>query len=718
MTTAQVSAIVDHRRSSVGREIRTVIEATRHRLAQRGASGLAATAVGATLIVLFAALRPLGPGTARSLDAVSAISAGLPVGTVLARLPLSIVAPTPQLPMWGSLVQVLVVFGLAEVLLGRRRMLALAIAVQALTTLAVRVALWVGPQGYVGLSHQELLWRDTGPSAVVMALAAAVTTRLGLRRLRAALVAFVVIDATVVGHLASREHAVALALGCASGWAFGRLDRATPERALRRQLRTRLAGAAAAAVGAGATVAFGGPGPFVAVVLVLTGGMVAAGAVRRGDVTAVALAAWGVWAAASTPSRAGHGPVALAVAALALAAGTMRPRRDRRAAPTPALSHAAALEHVRRHGDDSLAWFALRDDKRWFVADGCAVPWAPFGSVALVAPDPIGPADRRDQAMTAFVAFARATGRRVAVLGAAQDRMPHYRRLGLHTVYLGDEAIVDSRTFRLDGGDRKGLRQAANRAANKGYTVSFHSPATITVGLRAALEGLAPDSRRGTCERGFSMTLGRVADPCDPDLLVAVCHAPGGRPVAFCQFVPAPGLPGWSLDLMRRERSTEHPNGLLDFVLVETIRREAATRGGVVTLNFTVLRRVLADDEPSRGKRAVRRVLHLASARVQIETLWRFNDKYGPSWRGRGVAFESWTDLPAVAWACGRAEGVSEIPLVGRLLRPRLAPRSGVVPVDVGPAGHGQPYVHPDCTLADGAPAPARSMPGELAAAS
>ena len=49
-----------------------------------------------------------------------------------------------------------------------------------------------------------------------------------------------------------------------------------------------------------------------------------------------------------------------------------------------------------------------------------------------------------------------------------------------------------------------------------------------------------------------------------------MAHGPDGGPVAFCQFVPAPGIRGYSLDLMRRDDG-EHPNGLLDFILVRTI---------------------------------------------------------------------------------------------------------------------------------------------------
>src|SRR5206468_4250089 len=95
--------------------------------------------------------------------------------------------------------------------------------------------------------------------------------------------------------------------------------------------------------------------------------------------------------------------------------------------------------------------------------------------------------------------------------------------------------------------------------------------------LECRLREVMTKSRRGDVERGFSMTLGRIFDPDDKDLLLAVACDKEGSPVSFCQYVPAIGINGYSLDLMRRDDG-EHPNGLLDFVAVETIR-ELQRRG-------------------------------------------------------------------------------------------------------------------------------------------
>jgi hypothetical protein len=47
---------------------------------------------------------------------------------------------------------------------------------------------------------------------------------------------------------------------------------------------------------------------------------------------------------------------------------------------------------------------------------------------------------------------------------------------------------------------------------------------------------------------------------------------------------------------------------------------------------------------------------------VQIETLYRFNRKFAPAWQPRYLAVESPEELPRVALATLRAEGLLSLP--------------------------------------------------------
>ncbi len=362
---------------------------------------------------------------------------------------------------------------------------------------------------------------------------------------------------------------------------------------------------------------------------------------------------------------------ALLTIGLSLVAVTLflltRPVVDRRLSSGRAAEF-RARDIVRRHGSSTLDYFALRSDKRWFFHRDSLVAYAVYGGICLISPDPIGPRNERRQVWGAFRQFADSHGWITAVMGSGEEWLPIYRDSGMHNIYLGDEAVVKVQSFTLAGGEMKGLRQAHNRIKKYGYTATFHDPANIDPSLSNELTALMRLSRQGEYERGFSMMLGRVFDPRDTGLLMAVVRAPDGAAVAMCQFVPAPGINGFSLDLMRRDPG-DHPNGLLDFALCSTI--EHLRSGGYegLSLNFAALRSTLSGDRgDGTVQRAERWFLKRLSNFAQIESLWRFNAKYEPEWLPRYVVFDTAEHLVPVVMAILRAESLWEIPVLGRLL--------------------------------------------------
>jgi lysylphosphatidylglycerol synthetase-like protein (DUF2156 family) len=344
-----------------------------------------------------------------------------------------------------------------------------------------------------------------------------------------------------------------------------------------------------------------------------------------------------------------------------------RPVVDRRLT-TGRAAEFRARDIVRRHGKSTLDYFALRSDKQWFFFRDSLVAYAIYGGICLIAPDPIGPRNEREQVWGAFRRFADDHGWVPAIMGAGEEWLPVYNESGMHNVYIGDEAVVDIQQFSLAGGGKKGLRQAHNRIKKYGYTATFHDPSRLDQEVAAELISLMGLSRRGDQERGFSMMLGRIFDPRDQGLLLTVVHGPDGHPAAMCQFVPATGINGYSLDLMRRDPG-EHPNGLLDFALCSTIEHLKADGCGGLSLNFAALRSTLAGEKgDSTMQRAERWFLKRVSSFAQIETLWRFNAKYDPDWLPRYVAFDTAEHLVPVIMAILRAESLWEIPVLGRLL--------------------------------------------------
>ena len=366
---------------------------------------------------------------------------------------------------------------------------------------------------------------------------------------------------------------------------------------------------------------------------------------------------------------------------------TARPGREHR---RTGAERARRFERARaifdRYGGGTLDYFALRDDKSWLFSGDTLIAYSVINRIMLVSPDPIGPVRERLDAWYDAMDLADANGWYICVLGASASWLPIYRAAGLTGVYMGDEAIVDCQAFSLKGKSMKSLRGAYNRMSKSGFHVEIMAALDADPELRDKLTELATQTRQGETERGYSMTLSRLFDERDTGLLLAICLDSAGNPVAFNQYVPASHVNGYSLDLMRRTSDPDMPNGLTDFVIIETINWMAGRGLNGLGLNFAVMRAVIAGETGSGPwQSAEKTLLHHFSDSMQIESLWNFNKKYDPQWLPRYSVADERAHLPRAGLAIARAESVSELPVVGRFMTPKTPALDGQT--DPAPGG-------------------------------
>ena len=68
-----------------------------------------------------------------------------------------------------------------------------------------------------------------------------------------------------------------------------------------------------------------------------------------------------------------------------------------------------------------------------------------------------------------------AHGLRVGGVGASAALVERWREAGLRSLYIGDEAIVDTRAFSLDGRSIRKVRQSVKRLGSAGFTASVEA---------------------------------------------------------------------------------------------------------------------------------------------------------------------------------------------------------------------------------------------------
>lgn len=181
-------------------------------LRTRGLAAFPLALISAATVAVFGSIQHTAPGL-WLVEHVAGVYQALPLGLLLLRLPLSMFAPAPDLPAWGATLQVLVVFGVCEIALGRARTLITAVCVNGLTTLAAWLMIVIGSHLALGTPQIDAYELDTGPSTVVVALSVYVALRYRAYVLLGLTAAAMVTEALVLPNMAGREHLVALALG-------------------------------------------------------------------------------------------------------------------------------------------------------------------------------------------------------------------------------------------------------------------------------------------------------------------------------------------------------------------------------------------------------------------------------------------------------------------------------------------------------------------------
>ncbi|MFG3195961.1 hypothetical protein ACGFYT_07475 [Streptomyces sp. NPDC048208] len=184
--------------------------AVRTALRTRGPLRAAPLTLGAVLLTALLQFAQNQPWGFHLVQSAGSVRAADPLWAALLRTPLSLFVPALDLPVWGALAQVLCVFGIAELCLGRRRTLLIAYVATLAGTLYARAGIALGPHAPLGLPASDAWVVDTGPSAAVVGLAVYLAVRHHARVTAVAVPAAMVAEVLLKDNLAGKEHLAAL----------------------------------------------------------------------------------------------------------------------------------------------------------------------------------------------------------------------------------------------------------------------------------------------------------------------------------------------------------------------------------------------------------------------------------------------------------------------------------------------------------------------------
>ena len=308
---------------------------------------------------------------------------------------------------------------------------------------------------------------------------------------------------------------------------------------------------------------------------------------------------------------------------------------------------------------DSLSYFSTRLDKSviWSDSGTAGQSYRVERGVLLVSGDPFGHFSLWSEIVDKLIRLADEYAWTLAVMGCSERAGELWiKKTGMTALHIGDEAIIESSEFSLEGPNMKNVREMINKTKRLGYAVEVISATDIQPEQRELLSNKAIEWRYGQKERGFSMALDRFLNPIDDRELILLARKEGEL-MALMTFSPW-GAEGISLDRMLRSKDAD--TGVNELLITSVVAYASEHKIKKISLNFAAFRSIFEEAERiSAGPvlRLKRNFLRYISKWVQVESLYRFNAKFQPDWNPRYLIYPGPTKLIEIGIAVGKAEG-------------------------------------------------------------
>ena len=318
---------------------------------------------------------------------------------------------------------------------------------------------------------------------------------------------------------------------------------------------------------------------------------------------------------------------------------------------------AATQAIVRQHGRTALDFFKSWPDKSYFFSSSrrTFLAYSVAGGFALVLGDPVGPEQEIESTVVDFSHFCAENDWGVAFYQTLPDFLSIYARCGLAKLKLGEDAVVDLRTFTLDAKERKSVRAAVHKVERQGFSVCYYEP-PLTDDVLAQLKSISDDWLRIPGRRERQFTLGRFDAEYVRQCPVLVATTSDGVMQAFVNVIPSYRRGETTIDLMRRRNAA--PNGVVEFLLVKLLiqsRNQGFERFGFGLAPMSGFQK---KENASPEERAIHFFFQHLTFIFSFTGLRAYKAKFATDWEPRYVVYRNVLDLPRVALTLAR---VSEI---------------------------------------------------------
>jgi lysylphosphatidylglycerol synthetase-like protein (DUF2156 family) len=333
----------------------------------------------------------------------------------------------------------------------------------------------------------------------------------------------------------------------------------------------------------------------------------------------------------------------------------------RRVRPEPE-QETKVRELLGRYESSSIGWMLTwKGNTIWLSADGeTAIGYRVVGTVALCLADPVGPKERRLDALRQFDEFCFERGWIPCLFAAGEETAALAPELHWKSVQVAEDSLVHLEGLEFKGKQWQDIRTAINKAGKQEVqlvvTKWADSKPVVTDQLRAISGGWVAD--KSLPEMGF--TLGGLAEADDPDVRLHLAVDADQTIEGFTSWMPVSAdgqVVGWTIDLMRRR--DQGFRSVMEFMIGASAMQLKEEGYQFISLSAAPLAKAPDSPYQDSDQQVLQRLLDFLGNALEpyygFQSLFSFKRKFQPELRPMYLIFPDSTALAEIGIAVARA---------------------------------------------------------------
>jgi len=298
---------------------------------------------------------------------------------------------------------------------------------------------------------------------------------------------------------------------------------------------------------------------------------------------------------------------------------------------------------IDEYGNSCLDYFKTYQDKMIFEPEGvnAFISYRTAGNFAVVLENPVAENEEQmRECIRLFDRFCYETGLKSFYYRIPENSLHIYKSLKKKIMFIGQEGVVDLNQFSLEGGARKSIRNAISKVKDRDYTTHIHTP-PIKDGLLQKIKSVSDEWLEETERSEIVFSQGMfVWNDLKQQTLITVENAEE-KIVAFLNIVPAYVKGEGTYDLLRK--TTDAPNGVMDFILVELFTYLKSQDYSTVNLGFAPMSGL--NDPHSFSEKSMKFAYEKIRGFAQYKGLREYKEKFVTDWYNKYLVYEHGFDL-------------------------------------------------------------------------